>query len=232
MERLKMIISASRRTDIPSYYSEWFFNRLREKFVLVRNPMNRHQVSEISLSPDSVDCIVFWSKNPRPMLDKLHLLNCYPFYFQFTLSSYATDIETGLPRKREIIETFKTLSDKIGAHRVIWRYDPILLNETYTVGYHVENFGKIARALKGYTEKVTISFIDFYPKISKNIEALHIAQMSDDDKRSIARQLSGIAHENGFLVNTCAEKIDLAEYNIEHARCIDDRLIERIIGCK
>jgi hypothetical protein len=133
-----MIISASRRTDIPSYYSEWFFNRLRGKFVLVRNPMNRHRVSEISLSPDSVDCIVFWSKNPHPMLDKLYLLNCYPFYFQFTLSSYTTDIETGGPRKREIIETFKTLSDKIGAYRVIWRYDPILLNEAYTVVYHVE----------------------------------------------------------------------------------------------
>ncbi|GMO70552.1 MAG: DUF1848 domain-containing protein [Treponemataceae bacterium] len=227
-----MIISASRRTDIPSYYSEWFFNRLQEKFVLVRNPMNIHQVSEISLVPEVVDCIVFWSKNPRPMLDKLHLLTNYPFYFQFTLNPYTTDIETGLPRKREIIETFKALSGKIGAHRVIWRYDPILLNEMYTIDYHVENFGKIARALNGYTEKVTISFIDFYSKITRNIETLHIAQMNNDDKRSITRQLSGIAYENGFFMDTCAEDIDLSEYDIEHARCIDDRLIERIIGCK
>jgi hypothetical protein len=95
-----MILSASRRTDIPSYYSEWFFNRLREKYVFVRNPMNIHQVSEISLAPELVDCIVFWSKHPRPMLDKLYLLTDYPFYFQFTLNSYTTDIETSLPRKR------------------------------------------------------------------------------------------------------------------------------------
>jgi DNA repair photolyase len=226
-----MILSASRRTDIPAYYCEWFFNRLREGFVLVRNPMNVHQVSEITLMPDTVDCIVFWSKNPRPMLDKLHLLDDYPFYFQFTLNSYTTDIETGLPRKSEIIETFKALSDKIGAHRVIWRYDPILLNQTYTIAYHAENFGKIARALKGYTEKVTISFIDFYAKIAKNIKALHITQMNDDDKRHIAKDLSGIARENGFSMDTCAEDIDLSEFSIDHARCIDDRLIKRIINC-
>jgi hypothetical protein len=227
-----MILSASRRTDIPSWYSEWFFNRLREKYVLVRNPMNVHQVSEISLNLELVDCIVFWSKNPRPMLDKLHLLDAYPFYFQFTLNSYTQDIETGLPRKREIIDTFKALSDKIGAHRVLWRYDPILLNETYTVAYHVENFGKIARALKGYTEKVTISFIDFYSKIAKSLAPFRIMQTSDDDKRTIARHLSGIAYENGFLMDTCAEDIDLEGFNITHARCIDDRLIERITGCK
>jgi hypothetical protein len=227
-----MILSVSRRTDIPSWYSDWFFNRLQEKYVLVRNPMNVHQVSEISLKPELVDCIVFWSKNPRPMLDKMHLLTGYPFYFQFTLNSYTMDIETGLPHKREIIDTFKALSDKIGAHRVIWRYDPILLNEKYTVAYHVENFGKIAHTLKGYTEKVTISFIDFYSKIVKSLAAFHIIQMSDDDKRTIARHLSGIAHENGFLMDTCAEDIDLTEFDITHARCIDDRLIERIIGCK
>ncbi|GMO29242.1 MAG: DUF1848 domain-containing protein [Termitinemataceae bacterium] len=225
-----MILSASRRTDIPAYYSDWFCNRLQEKYVLVRNPMNAHQVSGISLDPNVVDCIVFWSKNPRPMLDKLHKLNGYPFYFQFTINSYTTDIETGLPPKREIIETFKTLSAKIGAHRVIWRYDPILLNEKYTIAYHAENFGKIARALKGYTEKVTISFIDFYSKISKNIETFHIAQIDNNEKHAIAKSLSDIAHENGFEMDTCAEDIDLSSYNITHARCIDERLIKRIIG--
>jgi hypothetical protein len=227
-----MIISASRRTDIPAYYSEWFFKRLREGFVLVRNPMHIHQIGKVSLSPDVVDCIIFWSKNPHPMLDKLHLLAAYPYYFQFTLNSYAQDIETGLPKKREIIDTFQKLSDMIGAEKVIWRYDPILLNEKYTIAYHIENFGRIARCLKGYTKKVTISFIDFYSKITKNINLLNIRQISTENKDKIAKQLSAIARENCFAIDTCAEGIDLSQYGISHARCIDDRCIERIIGCK
>ncbi|MHC6201964.1 DUF1848 domain-containing protein [Breznakiellaceae bacterium SP9] len=227
-----MILSVSRRTDIPSFYSEWFFHRLQEQSVLVRNPRYKQQIRAVSLSPDSVDCIVFWSKNPQPMLDKLHQASDYPFYFQFTLTAYTPDIETGLPPKREIIDTFKFLSDTIGAHRVIWRYDPIFLTRTYTIAYHATQFGELARALKGRTEKVTISFIDYYSKIANTMKALHITQMSDDDKRTIARLLSGIAHENGFVIDTCAEDLDLAEYGIEHARCIDDRLIERILGRK
>jgi hypothetical protein len=227
-----MIISASRRTDIPAYYSKWFFNRLREGFVLIRNPMNIHQISKVSLAPDVVDCIVFWSKNPKAMIDKLHLLAAYPYYFQFTLNSYAQDIETGLPKKREIIDTFQKLSAMIGAENVIWRYDPILLNEKYTLAYHVENFGRLAHYLKGCAKKVTISFIDFYSKITKNINLLNIKQISVEDKDTIAKQLSAIARENGFAINTCAEDIDLSQYGVSHARCIDDILIEQIIGCK
>lgn len=123
-----MIISSSRRTDIPSYYSEWFFNRLKERFVLVRNPINIHQVSKIDLSPDVVDCIVFWTKNPSPMLDKLGNIKDYDYYFQFTLNSYGNDIEPNVPSKSDkLIDVFKELSDKIGPERVIWRYDPFLL---------------------------------------------------------------------------------------------------------
>ncbi|MDR3301976.1 MAG: DUF1848 domain-containing protein [Spirochaetaceae bacterium] len=227
----QVIISASRRTDIPSYYAEWFFKRLRERYVLVRNPMNIHQISKVSLLPDVVDCIVFWTKNPRPMLDKLQLLAAYPYYFQFTLNSYAQDIEAGLPGKQAIIDTFQKLSDTIGAEKVIWRYDPLLINEKYTIFYHVENFGTIAHALRGYAKKVTISFIDFYSKITKNLNLLDIHPMSAEDKDSIAKQLSAIARENCFAIDTCAEDINLSQYGISHARCIDDRLIEQIIGC-
>ena len=94
-----MIISASRRTDIPSYYSDWFFHRLEPGFVCTCNPMNPKQVSRISLSLDVVDGIVFWTKNPTPMLDKLHLLNCYPFYFQFTLNAYGKDLKRAFPAR-------------------------------------------------------------------------------------------------------------------------------------
>jgi hypothetical protein len=229
-----MIISASRRTDIPAYYSEWFLNRLKEKFVYVRNPMNMRQVSEINITPELVDCIVFWSKNPKSMIDKLQSnstpLKDYCYYFQFTLNPYEPDVEAGLPPKTEIIDTFKKLSDMIGPHRVIWRYDPILINSKYNTAYHIDKFGKFASALKGYTEKATISFIDFYRKIAENIKLLEVVEISIEEKNVIAQSFSEIARNNNLSIDTCAEDIDLSGYGITHARCIDDRLISKITG--
>ena len=225
-----MIISASRRTDIPAYYSEWFLSRLKEKFVYVRNPMNIRQVSEIKLNPELVDCIVFWSKNPKPMIDKLDLLKDYKFYFQFTLTPYEQDVEVKLPSKTEIIETFKKLSDMISPQKVIWRYDPILINKKYNIAYHIDKFEKMASVLKGYTEKVTFSFIDFYKKIIENIKLLEITEISTEEKNIIAQKFSRIAKDNNLLIDTCAEDIDLSKYSITHAHCIDDRLISKITG--
>jgi hypothetical protein len=225
-----MIISASRRTDIPAYYTDWLLNRIHERYVCVRNPMNIHQISKISLDPDSVDCIVFWSKNPKPMLAKLQYIQEYGYYFQFTLNPYHRDIEVRLPYKREILETFKKLSDLIGPQRVIWRYDPVLLNKTYTVSYHIDQFGEFAEKLSGYTEKVTFSFIDFYKKITENIRSVGIDAITNEEKNSIADNFSQIAKENNLSIDTCAEDIDLSKYHIAHARCIDDKLIEKIIG--
>jgi len=225
-----MIISASRRTDIPAYYAEWMVNRIKEHFVYVRNPINNHQASKINLDPEAVDCIVFWSKNPKPMLDKLQHFNNYTYYFQFTLNPYDNEIEKNLPPKDEIIETFKKLSDITGPQRIIWRYDPILLNKRYTIEYHITNFEEIARQLKDFTEKVTFSFIDFYKKITGNIKSNCITEITFEEKKIIAENFSKIANENNFLIDTCAEDIELSQYNIGHAKCIDDKLIAKIIG--
>ena len=156
-----MIISASRRTDIPSHYADWFYNRIKEGYVCVRNPMNVHQISRIPLSPDVIDGIVFWTKNPRPMMDRLDLLRDYMYYFQFTINSYGQDIEANIPSKNDIIiPTFRELSDMIGCERVIWRYDPILLTKKYSIDYHIRYFEEIAKRLSGYTEKCIISLVD------------------------------------------------------------------------
>ena len=128
-----MILSVSRRTDIPAFYSDWFFNRLKEGYVCVRNPMNIHQVSRIILSPKVIDCIVFWSKNPKPMLSRLDELKDYMFYFQFTINPYDKGLEIDVPRKDSVINTFKELSKVIGTKRVIWRYDPIFLTDKMDV---------------------------------------------------------------------------------------------------
>ena len=117
-----MILSVSRRTDIPAFYSNWFFNRVKEGFVYVRNPMNIHQISRIELAPNLIDCIVFWSKNPKPMLPYLDLLKDFMYYFQFTINPYDIRLEQSVPTKNSIIDTFKRLSDIIGPNRVIWRY--------------------------------------------------------------------------------------------------------------
>jgi DNA repair photolyase len=225
-----MIISASRRTDIPAYYSDWLLNRIKEHYVYVRNPMNIHQISKISLEPDSVGCIVFWSKNPTPMLTKLQFLNEYAYYFQCTLNPYDKDIEAGLPRKSEMLETFKRLSDKISPQRVIWRYDPIVLTNKYTISYHMDKFYEFSGELKGYTERVTFSFLDFYKKTTETIKSVGIDEITDEEKNTIAGNFSRIAQENNLLIDTCAEDIDLSKYNIARARCIDDRLITKIIG--
>lgn len=227
-----MIISASRRTDIPTYYSEWFLNRIKEQYVLVRNPMNAHQISKISLNPDVVDGIVFWTKNPIPMLGKLDRLQDYMYYFQFTLNSYTQDIETHVPSKQiHIIPAFKMISDLIGPDCIIWRYDPILLNDTYTPEYHIRYFERIAKELSQYTKKCTISFIDLYRNTSRNVSGLSLLEFPQEVQRSLAKNLAEIAHSYGLLIDTCAESIDLQEYGIEHARCIDDRLLSKLLGC-
>ena len=155
-----MILSVSRRTDIPAFYSEWFFNRIKEGFVYVRNPLNIHLVSRISLDPKLIDCIVFWSKNPKPMLKRLDELKDYMYYFQFTINPYNEYLENRVPKKQQIIDTFHKLSSAIGPQRTIWRYDPILLTNDIDINYHVTYFEEIAKRLYGYTNTCVISFVD------------------------------------------------------------------------
>ena len=228
-----MIISASRRTDIPSYYSEWFFNRIKEKYVYVRNPINIRQVSKINLSAEFVDCIVFWSKNPEPMIDKLGLLKNYKYYFQFTLTSYGHDIEKNIPLKREkIFDTFKRLSDEIGSKKVIWRYDPIIITDKYTLDYHKKYFEKIAKTLNGYTERCIISFMDIYSKVKRNMKEIKFYDINKDNESIIglSKHISEVGKNYDIKIETCAEEIELKDFGIEHAKCIDDKLISEIIG--
>lgn len=231
-----MIISASRRTDIPAFYSDWFFNRLQKGFVLVRNPMNKHQVSRVSLEKEVVDCIVFWSKNPTPMLPKLKLLKDYNYYFQFTLNPYDAVFENSVPKKSMLIDTFKRLSNEVGPHRVIWRYDPIILNDVIDMDYHEKYFGVLASKLKGYTSKCVISFIDYYKKIDKSFKEQGIKELAYEKKKEIAIKIVGIAKTHNLKIETCAENIDLIDIGVGHAKCVDPDLIGSMlrsnINCK
>lgn len=229
-----MIISASRRTDIPAFYSKWFMNRIREGFVYVRNPMNYNQISKIKLDSSVVDCIVFWTKNPKNIIKYLDELDArgYKYYFQITINPYDNFIEKNIRDKERIIDDFIQLSEKIGKHKVIWRYDPILLSNKYNEKYHYKNFEYLSSRLGLYTNKCIFSFIDLYQKIKKNIDELYIIQLDNEDMMRIAKTLSNIKRNYDFELCTCSEEIDLDEFGIKHGKCIDDELISKIVGEK
>jgi len=227
-----MILSVSRRTDIPNYYSDWFYNRINEGFLYVRNPMNANQVSKISLSPEEIFCIIFWTKNPKNMMDRLDELDKYKYYFQFTLNAYGKEVEPEMPELDERIKTFQELSDKIGKEKVIWRYDPILFSKNYDYDFHKEKFKYIAENLKGYTDRVVISFIDLYGKTKRNTKDLNLDKISDEENelRELAKEMKKIATDNNLEIESCAERIDLDDIGIKHGACIDKKLIESTIG--
>ncbi|NLX64037.1 MAG: DUF1848 domain-containing protein [Clostridiaceae bacterium] len=225
-----MILSVSRRTDIPAFYTEWFFNRLKEGYVLVRNPMNYHQVSRVCLTPDVIDCIVFWTKDPTNMLDKLELLNEYNYYFQITINPYDSLIERNVPQKRHIIESFKKLSASIGKKRTIWRYDPVILTDKIDLAYHKKYFDILASSLKDYTERCVISFVDMYKKTERNMNSINASAVSENDMMELGKTLADIASGYGLRIEACSEPIDLSPIGIKHARCVNDELIAEITG--
>lgn len=228
-----MIISCSRRTDIPALYTDWLFRRIRAGFACVRNPMNPRQISRIDLTPDAADGFVFWSKNPAPMLPRLHELRDYMYYFQFTLTPYGKDIEPNLPVKLKLLSTFRSLSDQIGPERVIWRYDPIVISQTWTPEAHLRVFETMAKMLCGATRKVVISFVDMdYRNARRNAESIAAEALTARERLSLAAMLRQIAFRYGMEMNACAEDIDFSVCGIAPAHCVDAGLFERQYGCR
>lgn len=225
-----MIISASRRTDIPAFYSQWFFNRIKEGYVLVPNPYNPKKISKVSLDPAVVDCIVFWTKNPVPMINKLDKLQGYKYYFQFTLNPYGPDIENNLPPIEKRIEIFKRLSDRIGKDKVIWRYDPVLTNDIYNVQFHKDTFAKIAEGLKDHTEKCMLGFIDHYQHIRHAVGKFNILPLKIEEIEEMAIAFKETITQYPIELDTCTVKVDLRHLGIPSGLCIDKGLIERITG--
>lgn len=226
-----MIVSVSRRTDIPACYADWFFRRLEEGFVLVRHPMNPHRISRVRLTPDVVDGFVFWTKNPVPMLDRLSRLKDHAYYFQFTLNSYGRDVERNVPSKRDVlVPAFVELSRRIGRERIIWRYDPVFLSEKYTVDYHVRWFEVLAARLAPCTETCVISFLDRYRDTARNMAPLGLRDVPPQTRDLLAPKLAEIARAFGIRMESCAESADLERFGIGHARCVDAGRLGRMRG--
>lgn len=232
-----MIISASRRTDIPAFYAEWFANRLKAGSVEVRNPFNPHQVRRVSLARADVDAIVFWTRNPANLLPYLPLLDAqgHAYYFQVTITGYPRALERSVPGMPAAVDAFCALSDRIGPERVVWRYDPILLSNLTDAAEHKRLFDTIATRLRGRTRRVVISFADFYRKTARNLRAVeglewHDIAASPDAMADLAAHMAAVAAENGLEIQTCAEAHDLSRFGITHGKCIDDGLLRSVFG--
>lgn len=224
-----MILFVSGRCDIPAFYSDWFFHRLQEGFVDVRNPFNPHQISRIPLNAQNIDALIFCTKNPLPMLPRLKEITI-PYVFHVTLTPYRKDIEPNVPDKRKVLCAIQEISKQIGKERVVLRYDPILISDIYTISYHLHAFEKLAKELSGYIETCVISFVDEYKNTKKNMQAMRMQTMCKEDIHTLAKGIGSIARKYNIQVQTCAEDIDLSMYGISQKACVSKEVMERLLN--
>ena len=229
--QVPMIVSASRSTDIPAFYADWFFHRLKVGYSAWTNPFNGVKGY---VSYRDTRFIVFWSKNPQPLLEHLDYLKernigCY---IQYTLNDYEKEgLERGVPKLSERIDTFKLLVDKLGKGRVIWRFDPLLLTDDISIDVLLSKIEHIGDQLKGYTEKLVFSYADVlsYRKVKANLEKNHIPyhEWTESQMLEFAERLADLNKKWRYTLATCGEKVDLSQFGIEHNHCVDDALIIR-----
>lgn len=225
-----MILSISRRTDIPCCYADWLEHRLRAGYALVRPPRRPDLLRRVPIDAEVVDGIVFWTKDPAPMLPLLPLLDGLhiPYYFQFTLTPYDRTVEPGLRDKAEIGRTFRTLAERLGPERVLWRYDPIILNERFTADWHREQFAHWCGLLREATRQVTVSFLDLYAVAQHPL----LRPIGEEEMRTLAAELAALARAHGLTIAACCESAALADCGIGQAHCVDRLLLEQLAGCR
>jgi len=223
-----MIINTGQRTDIPAYYSEWFYNRIKENYVHVRNPYYPEQILEYQLNPQVVDCLCFCTKNPQPMLKRLDEIKAFRQFWFVTITPYGKEIEPHVPHYQQVIKSFQQLSLKVGKKAIGWRYDPIFIDEHYTIEKHLHVFLEIAKELSGYTDRCVISFIDLYEKTKRNFP--HIKEVTLEQQHILTRELVKIAQQYHIKVQACLEDSSLAQYGIDTQGCMTQEVIEESIG--
>ncbi|MCM1145543.1 MAG: DUF1848 domain-containing protein [Blautia sp.] len=225
-----MILNTGSRTDIPAFYSDWFYNRIKEGYVLTRNPYYPTQISKYLLTPDVIDVMVFCTKNPSPMLDGISLLSAFDTFWFVTITPYGNDIEPYVPPKEQVLAAFKQLSSLIGKHRVSWRYDPILITDKYSVDYHIGQFHRMAELLAGYTEQCVISFIDLYEKTKRNFQG--VRSVTGKEQKTLVAAFSKTASECGLQIHLCCENASLIREHVDADGCMSQTVLEKALGWK
>lgn len=237
-----MIISASRRTDIPAFYAGWFMMRVRKGYFYRVNPFNSRQVSSFSLKPEDVDAVCFWTKNPQPLMQHLDELNerGLNYYFQFTLNPYDTTFEPNVPPLQERTETMIELAGRIGRERVVWRYDPVILTSATPVSWHLEQAERIAEKVGVASGRLVFSFYDFYGRgegrLNSSLTGSGIA-LEDitapehaESLEQAARGFKEVADCHNLQIFSCCERVDLAAIGIRHGACVDGSLVRELFG--
>jgi DNA repair photolyase len=224
-----MIINTGCRTDIPAYYSEWFFNRIKEKYVMTRNPYYPDQVLKYKLTPDVVDVLSFCTKNPEPMLSRLDEIKQFRQFWFVTITAYGKEIEPNVPDKTIVMQSLKDLSEKVGANAVGWRYDPIFITDRYTMDFHIESFAAMARNLSGFVNQCVISYIDLYAKTKRNFRDAR--EVTPEEQSVLALEFSKICNQYGIAIRTCCENEDLKQYGVDVSGCMTKAVMENAAGC-
>lgn len=222
-----MILNVSGRTDVVAFYSEWFWNRYQEGFLDVRNPFHAKLVSRIYFS--NVDLILFCTKNPQPILKYLDKFD-KPILFHVTLTPYKKDIEPNVPPKGEVIESIKKISDILGKENVYVRYDPIFINDKYTVEYHQKAFHHMCSLLDGYVSHIIVSFLDDYKNVRNHKSILKYQDLIESDYKKIGTSFSESAKKYHMTVQTCFEERNLVEYGFIKGDCLSHELAWRLTG--
>ncbi len=232
-----MIISASRRTDLPAFHAKWFMERVRAGYCRVRNPFNPAQVSRISLNPADVDAIVFWTRFPRPLLPWLDELEDrgFRYYFLFTLLDYPRVLEPGTPRTGAAIRVFQELARRIGPERVIWRYDPIVPSTVTDAAFHLRTFEKLSAALAGHTRRCVVSVLENYRKIRARMAALdplgvRLLEPEPGSMETLFGKMAACAQSRGMELRACAQETDYSAWGVRPNRCVDPELLNSLFG--
>lgn len=224
-----MILNTGSRTDIPAYFSDWFYKRIEEGYVMVRNPYYPEQVTRYVLNPSVVDVLVFCTKNPQPMISRLERLSTYDMFWFVTITPYGREIEPFVPPKEKVIESFRRLSEMTGREKMSWRYDPVFITEKYSVDYHIACFAEMTEKLRGYTGQCVVSFLDLYEKTKRNFrEARGVTR---DEQERIIEAFAGIAEANGMQIHLCCENQALVRSHVDANGCLSQKVLEQAIGC-
>lgn len=222
-----MILQTGMRTDIPAFYSHWFINRIKEGYVLVRNPYNLSAVTKYRINPDVVDLIAFCTKNPAPMLKHMDILKPFGQYWFVTITPYGKEIEPNVPDKKQVVDSFKTLSKTVGIDSIGWRYDPIFITEKYSLDFHFKAFEKMAGALSGYTNTCIISFIDLYKKVIRNFPQARM--VAKEERLKIGKAFVDIGKRYNITIKACAEGDELAQYGVDCSGCFTQEVYEKAL---
>lgn len=223
-----MIINTGSRTDIPAYYSEWFYNRIKEGYVLARNPYYPEQVTKYRLTPELIDLIIFCTKNPSPMLNRLNEIDQFHQFWFVTITPYGKEIEPNVPQVEQVIKSFQKLSGIVGKACCVWRYDPIFITEKYTVDFHMRQFEKMAKELSGYTNQCVISFIDLYEKTKRNFPKAKKVEQSEQEL--LIKEFVKIGNKYRIKIRTCCENPELERFGADVSGCMTQQVLEKAVG--